>query len=192
VINPNKFDIQRYVTTTATPPAVVIDAVLLRKHPCILKLQLPHDWDTLSQQDTMDLMDSHDEAVLNTINETYPTFASLPAAFALSIQAPRDDAMIPMILYDDDDDDDHQELDLSRNGDTPTDASSVASSTSWQSDTPLPRDFEDYYDFPYPNDMFDKAGMQALLEEEYLNHNLMSTHAQSPDDIDLSSHPGTM
>ena len=135
-------------------------------------------------------MDAHMEAVLNNINTT---FASPSEAFALSIQAPREDAMSPVAFQYDDDEDDHQEyMDLSRNGDTPTDASSVASSTSWQSDTPSPRDFEDYHDFPYPNEMFDKAGMQALLEEEYL-HNLRSIlHAQSPEEIDFSSHPETM
>ena len=99
--------------------------------------------------------------------------------------------MIPIVFHDDDDDD-HQELDLRRTGDTPTDASSVASSTSWQTDTPSPRDFEDYHDFPYPNEMFDKAGMQALLEEEYLSNLTFIVHAQSPEEIDFSSHPETM
>ena len=61
-----------------------------------------------------------------------------------------------------------------------------------QSDTPSPRDFEDYHDFPYPNEMFDKAGMQALLEEEYLNNLTFIVHAQSPEEIDFSSHPETM
>ena len=169
VISPNKFDIQRYVTSVATPPAVIVDAALLRKHQCILKLQLPHDWDALSTQDTIELMDSHTEPVLNTINETPNPFESA-LSLPLETVEPNDEATTPAVLPSDDEDDesDHQDWnDVYHNGDTSTDASSVASS--WQSDTPSLRDFEDFHEYPSPNDLFDEAGMQALLEVEHLH-----------------------
>ena len=128
----------------------------------------------------MSLMDAHEDAVLNNINTT---FASPSEAFALSIQAPHEDAMSTIAFQADDDEDEHQEMDLTRNGDTPTDASSLASATSWSSDTPSPRDFEDYYDYPPINETFDEAGMQALLEEEYLQSLIQRMHIHSPERI---------
>jgi hypothetical protein len=182
----NKYDIQRYVTSVVTPPAVMVDAALIRKHQCILKLQLPDDWDALNTEDTMSLMDAHIDAVLNNINTTS---ASPVEASALSVQAPRENATSPLAFQANDDEDEHQEMDLERNGDTPTDANSVASSTSWSTDTPSPQDFEDYYDYPPPNETFDEAGMQALLEEEYLQSLIHFMYGQSPESLDFHSHP---
>ena len=74
-------------------------------------------------------------------------------------------------------------MDLHHNGDTLTDASSAASS--WQSDTPLLRDFDDYDDFPAPHDSFDEAGMKALLEDEFLQSMMLLANLQlSPDVIE--------
>jgi hypothetical protein len=136
----------------------------MRKHQCILTLQLPHDWDTLSPEETMDLMDTHTDAVLNTIYE-YPPSASTSVSLAdTSIHEPNDEAPIP-IIFPDNEDTDHEYANITYNGDTPSNASTAASS--WTSDTPSIRDFEDYLDFPSPNDPFDAAGMEALLEYEF-------------------------
>ena len=92
--------------------------------------------------------------------------------------------MSPIVSQANEDEDEHQEMDLSRNGDTPTDASSVASTTSSSSNNPLPHDFEDYYDYPSINvETFDEAGMQALLEEEYLQSLIKKMQAHSPERI---------
>ena len=114
-------------------------------------------------------MDSHTEPVLNTINETPNPFESA-LSLPLETVEPNDEATTPAVLPSDDEDDesDHQDWnDVYHNGDTSTDASSVASS--WQSDTPSLRDFEDFHEYPSPNDLFDEAGMQALLEAEHLH-----------------------
>ena len=67
----------------------------------------------------------------------------------------------------------------------PSNASTAASS--WTSDTPSVRDFEDYGEYPSPNDSFDAAGMEALLEYEFqqdmlllANLELNSSHSQYP------------
>ena len=175
----NKYDIQRYVSTVVIPPAITVDAALLRRHQCIVQLQLPDDWDALNTEDTMSLMDAHESAILNNINTT---FVPPSEAFAFSIQAPNEDAMSPIVSQANEDEDEYQEMDLSRNGDTPTDASSVASTTSSSSNNPLPQDFEDYYDYPSINvETFDEAGMQALLEEEYLQSLIEEMQAHSPE-----------
>ena len=91
--------------------------------------------------------------------------------------------MSPIVSQANEDEDEHQEMDFSRNGDTPTDASSVASTTSSSSNNPLPQDFEDYHDYPPINEIFDEAGMQALLEEEYLQSLIQRMHIHSPERI---------
>ena len=124
-------------------------------------------------------MDAHENAILNNINTT---FVPPSEAFAFSIQAPNEDAMSPIVSQANEDEDEHQEMDLSRNGDTPTDASSVASTTSSSSNNPLPQDFEDYYQYPSIDvETFDEAGMQALLEEEYLQSLIEEMQAHSPE-----------
>ena len=92
--------------------------------------------------------------------------------------------MSPIVSQANEDEDEYQEMDLRRNGDTPTDASSVASTTSSSSNTPLPQDFEDYYQYPSIDvETFDEAGMQALLEEEYLQSLIEKMQTHSPERI---------
>ena len=67
-------------------------------------------------------------------------------------------------------------MDLHHNGDTITDTSTAASS--WQSESPSIRDFDDYDDFPTPNDPFDEAGMEALLEDEFQQSMMLLANLQ--------------
>jgi hypothetical protein len=165
VMDLNKFDIGRYVSETAASDAIIVDEALMRKHQCIISLQLPHDWDTLSPEETMGLMDTHTDAVLNTIHEHSPSAStSVSLAGFTSIHEPNDEARTPITFFNYEDTD-HEYVNITYNGDTPSNASTAASS--WMSDTPSVRDFEDYEDFPSPNDPFDAAGMEALLEYEF-------------------------
>ena len=166
----NKFDITRYVTTDVTSTTILVDEALMRKHHCILNLQLPPDWDNLSPAETMDLLDSHTDAFLSTIDE-FPPDASISVSLALpSILEPNNEAPSPIMFpntddNEDADDADHNYANMTYNGDTPSNASTPVSL--WSSDTPSDKDFDDYDDFPSPNDPFDAAGMEALLEYEF-------------------------
>ena len=73
--------------------------------------------------------------------------------------------MTILLNTNDNEDTDHHFEDYPYNGDTPSNTSTPVSL--WSSDTPSVRDFEDYEDFPSPNDPFDAAGMEALLEYEF-------------------------
>jgi hypothetical protein len=161
----NKFDIERYVSVIAASDAIIVDDIMLSKHKCITGLQLPHNWDSLSPEETMALMDAHTEAVLNTIYDHSPSASSqVSLASHPSIHEPNDEARAPITFFDNEDAD-HEYANMTYNGDTPSNASTAASS--WTSDTPSVRDFEDYEEYPSPNDPFDAAGMEALLEYEF-------------------------
>ena len=54
-------------------------------------------------QETMDLMDSHDEAVLNTIDEKTPPLHLL-GSLCYKHTSTTDEALIPIVFHDDDDD----------------------------------------------------------------------------------------